>query len=209
MFSLDQVVLFPRALLSIQMPQAKQLLGLGDYISLDAEICLGLLKGNKENLGEKKREEEVFRIACLGRIINKESGDKNGYKFLVEGTERCRIIERLRHKPVMLAKVETLSDFVDITKKAEVQTELQQLLDLCQQLVYMLPHFRPIIKSIIATAPHPAIIADLITYTFIKDPYAKISILGELDTLRRIRLVAVQMRNIFTQLSRQHHREGL
>lgn len=205
LFPLEQVVLFPRALLSVQMPTANQILGLGEYITLDAEICLGLLKNHKSELqGKVAKENDVYHIACVGRIINKEPQGKNGFKFLLEGTERARIIEHIRQRPVVMVKVEILNDYIDIDQKADLQAEMKELLRLLQNLGEMLPHFRPIIKSITATYPHPAIVADLIAYTFIKDTYAKLSILSELNALRRLKLVAVQLRNISAQLSRQH-----
>lgn len=209
---LEKVVLFPRALMSIQMPSTPQVLALGDYIAQDAELCLALHKKNNGKATahlDRSSLKEVYHTACIGRVVNKEIGTNNQYKILIEGVERARILEEIRRKPIVLVKVEIIHDFIDITKKAEINAELQQLLNLTRQLGDMLPHFKSIIKSIIAAYPHPAIIADLITYTFIKDPYAKLSILEELDTLRRIKLVAVQMRNIFHRLSRQRNRDIL
>jgi ATP-dependent Lon protease len=208
LFPLEKVVLFPRALLSIQMPPVKKVLGLGDYIAPDAEICFGLLKQSKDESESDTVLDEIYRTGCIGRVVNKEIYGKEHYRLLVEGIERVRIGQAVRHKPILQVETEILHDYVDINRKEEINQELSHLLKLTRQMGKMLPHFNPIIKSIIAAYPHPAIIADLITYTFIKDTYAKICVLEELDTLRRVRLVAVQMRGIFQRLSRQHNRGG-
>ena len=209
LFPLEKVVLFPRALLSIQMPPLTKVLGLGEHVTQDAEICFGLVKDlkKKDSQGQEETPRETYKIACVGRVVNKEIQGDDSYRILVEGVERVRIIRQVRSKPVEQVEVEVLHDFVDLTRKADVNDELGHLLKLTRQMGKMLPHFNPIIKSIIAAYPHPAIIADLITYTFIKDTYTKLCVLEELDTLRRIRLVTVQMRGIFRKLSRQHNRD--
>ncbi len=207
---IEKVVLFPRALLSIQIPSQRTMMGLGDYLVQDAELCFGVpRKSDNKKSSSITRTRDVYRHACIGRIVNKEVDSKNEYKFLVEGIERVAIIEEVRTKPVVLVKVEVLHDFLDLSRKSEVNEEMRHVVKLSRRLGGMLNHLNPIIKSILAAYPHPAIIADLITYTFIKTPYDKLSILEELDTLRRLKLVRVQLQNIFHRLSRQRNRDRL
>ncbi|MCD6384833.1 hypothetical protein J7M23_03555, partial [Candidatus Sumerlaeota bacterium] len=66
---LEKVVLFPRALLSIQMPSVPQVLALGDYIAQDAELCLALQKKNNKGIPHLSRThlKDVYHTACIGR----------------------------------------------------------------------------------------------------------------------------------------------
>ncbi len=210
LFPLAKVVLFPRALLSIQISLHPGMIGLGDYLAQDAELCLALQRDVKESLPLDTLDMgTIFHTACVGRVVNKENVSKNDYKVLIEGIERVRILEQIRHKPITQVNVEVLHDYVDLSKKTQLSSELQELLELSTKLGEMLPHFKPIIKSIVTAYPHPAIIADLITYTFIKDNYTKLSILEELDSLRRVKLVLIQVKHIFHRLNRQRNRDKL
>jgi Lon protease-like protein len=209
LFPLEKVVLFPRALLSIQMPPLQKVLGLGDYITQDAEICFGVARQTEEQTSPDDIPlSSTYRTACIGRVVNKDVKGDHKYRLLIEGVERVRILREIRQKPVVQVEVEVLHDFVDVTRKSDMNRELGELLSLTRQMGDMVSQYNPIIKSIIAAYPHPAIIADLITYTFIKDAYAKLCVLEELDALRRIRLVTVQMRALLTTVTRQHNRDS-
>lgn len=208
LFPLENVVLFPHALLSIQIPAYTNVLGLGDYVVQDAEICFGLLKKTKrKNLSSPMEPAEVFRRGCVGRVVNKNRDKKNEYKVLIEGIERVSIIEEVQDKPIILARLEVIHDFIDLDNKTETNKEMKHTLCITEELGELLPHFRPIIRSILAAYPHPAIIADLIAYTFVKDSYAKQSILEELDTHRRLKLINIQIENMIRRLSRQRNRD--
>ena len=210
LFPLDNVVLFPHALLSIHIPAYNHVLGLGDYIVQDAELCFGLMKKTQRNdFSSSPVPSEVFHSACVGRVVNKERDKKNEYKVLIEGIERVSIIEEVRNKPIIMVRVEVLHDFIDLANKVETNKEMKHTLCITEELGELLPHFRPIIRSIVAAYPHPAIIADLIAYTFVKDTYSKQSILEELDTHRRLKLINIQIENITRRLSRQRNRDTL
>ena len=57
------------------------------------------------------------------------------------------------------------------------------------------------IASAWSTHPHPLVAADLLTATVVVDPYDRQSILEQVDPIRRLQLVRVQLGNAAWQLS--------
>lgn len=107
-FPLSTVVFFPNTLLPLHIfePRYKEMIR--DIKDVEAIIGMALLKpGWEKGLAGRP---EFYDVAGMGRIINIESLEDGRYNIVLYGLKRVRIVEVVRERPYILARVEVLKE---------------------------------------------------------------------------------------------------
>ena len=108
LFSLPDVVLFPKMSVSLHVFEERHQLMVRDAMAGNRELTITLLRNVAES--EYAGVESVYEIACLGRIESCEELEDGDYDIVVVGMSRVRIIRETQQFPYLTAEVETAPD---------------------------------------------------------------------------------------------------
>ncbi|GAB4323931.1 MAG: LON peptidase substrate-binding domain-containing protein [Candidatus Sumerlaeia bacterium] len=199
-FPLPRVVLFPRTRIPLHIFEPRYRKMVADCLNKDRRLGIVQLRhGNRRDAAEDNPP--VFRVLTIGRIVFERKLEDGKYDILVEGHERARIISEVIHQPYRIAKQISLQEFIEPNSPRELQRAASDMLQLVRELGEKYPRARRSLKSILSAYTHPGIIADLIAYQFVSQPYDQQCILEELNVIRRVQLVSVQLHMLLAQLA--------
>ncbi len=197
-FPLIREVLFPRARLPLYIYEPRYISLVQDCLNSDQRLGIALVRTRR---GFRKSP-PLHGYVGIGRIIDYTRLSDGKYNILVEGTERARLVEEIPHVPYRAARLMPLGDRYDTVLPEQLGDLFQEITRLAQAIVERLPKYCRCLKSILHTYQHPSIVADLLAFHFVPQPYERQGVLEELDVGRRLRLVAVQLRTLLGRLSR-------
>lgn len=204
---LSEVVFFPKTLLPLFVYEPRYQLMLAHCLAGDRRLGIVLLRNGYDP--EAYWNGPVFRVVCIGKVIDEEKLADGNYNVLIEGMERAHIIQEVQQQPYRVAHVECLQDFIEEKKKGELNDAVKHLMRLCHHLGSLFPQHEDTLKSIFASHLHPGIIADIIAYTFVQGQYERQCVLSELNIVRRIRLVQVQLKHLIRRYSKEPYPDFL
>lgn len=107
-FPLPDVVLFPRASLSLHIFEPRYRLMTGDALRADRLIALALLKPGWEKAYHGSPD--VFPVGCAGLIEDEARLPDGRLNIRLRGIARIAIGETLQHRPYRVAAVRVLED---------------------------------------------------------------------------------------------------
>lgn len=199
-FPLPRVVLFPRTRIPLHIFEPRYRKMVADCLNKDRRLGIVQLRhgGRRDSTDESP---PIFRVLTIGRIVFERKLEDGKYDILVEGHERARILSEVLHQPYRIAKQQSLQEYIDPNSPRELQHASSEMLQLLRELGEKYPRARKTLKSILSAYTHPGIIADLIAYQFVSQPYDQQCILEELNVIRRVQLVTVQLNMLLTQLA--------
>jgi Lon protease-like protein len=204
---LSEVVFFPKTLLPLFVYEPRYQLMLAHCLAGDRRLAIALLR---DGYGpDAYWNGPVFRVVCIGKVIDDEKLADGKYNVLIEGTERACIVREIQQQPFRVAQVESLQDFIGEKKKGQLNEAVKQLMWLCNHLGALFPQHHDTLKSVFASHLHPGIIVDTIAYTFVEGQYERQCILSELNIVRRIRLVQVQLKHLIRRYSKEPYPDFL
>ena len=151
------------------------------------------------------------RIAGMGRIVSHKREDDGKFRLTVEGIARIRLLGDAWNGAHALVEAEVLSGYSTPSAEAggSIQDAYRELVSSVDRMVRLLPQWKGLFRKIMASHPHPGVVADLLAHNFVAEDYDKQCILEELDVLRRIQLVNVQILKIVEHFARVHFRDKL
>jgi Lon protease-like protein len=131
MFPLGSV-LYPQALLPLQVFEPRYLLLLRDCLAADAEFGVVLIERGLEVGGGDQR----FDVGTVARIVSVERPDRGPIQVLAVGTDRVRVSAWLPDDPYPRAALEAFPDEVEefTTTVSEVEAALRRVLVLASEL---------------------------------------------------------------------------
>ena len=103
-------VLFPNALLPLQIFEERYKLMLKDCLNADSKLGVVLIKSGSE-VGEPA---EPHSTGTLARIVQASETDGGRYFISVTGEQRFRIVEIATYRPYISAEVELLEEDPDV-----------------------------------------------------------------------------------------------
>jgi Lon protease-like protein len=183
LFPLPNVVLFPGAVLPLHIFEERYKVMTRDALRGDKIVAMALLKpGWEKNYYSRPAIEPVI---CVGRIAAAEELADGKFNFLLQGTQRARIVrEPKREQPYRLAEIEPLEETAIL--EIDLEDERRRLAAIFQRPDWsksgLAVRFRDIISSGLTTAQ----VADLVAFNFLEDISLKQSLLAEVDVKLRV-----------------------
>jgi len=200
--SLPHAVLFPHALLSIQVNQKTmgERFGVtaGEWFAEGAIWGLAMSRGDARKRRPLDEPVPTYRTLGIGCIVHRECQGGIMRRLVFEGIVRGRIIDSCEIPAQVYTstlRVELLHDCVNTEgpRRKELTRAYSDLVKVARKVATAEPNLRDRIRGILASHPHPGIVADLLANSCLRDSYAKQCILEELNVLRRVQLVRIQM----------------
>ena len=183
LFPLPNVVLFPGAVVPLHIFEERYKTMTRDALRGDKIIAMALLKpGWEKNYYSRAAIEPVI---CIGRIVAAEKLAEGKFNFLLQGTQRARILrETPGQQSYRLAEIEPLPETPVLEIDLEEQRRrLRNVFDQPQwSHAALTSQFREIIASGLTTAQ----VADLVAFNFLEDIPLKQSLLADGDIQRRV-----------------------
>jgi len=207
LFPLTKIVFFPQTLLPLYIYEPRYQEMIRDSLKDDRRIAIGVMRDGWEK--EYHGAPPVFKTVSIGHIIDDERLSDGKYNIHVQGIERAHIMKELDYAPYRKVLVRDAKEFIGHDSRKELLTATKFLINLLERLIEYMPNRKTILQQIFSQNGHPGIIADQVAFHFVEDKYDKQSILSELNVLRRIKLVTIQVQNILVHLARQHFKDIL
>jgi Lon protease-like protein len=149
----------------------------------DKLIAMALLKqGWEKNYYSRPAIEPVL---CVGRIVAAEELKDGKFNFLLQGTQRARIVrERQSEQPYRMAEIEPLEEapVLEIDLEEERRRFASTFARAEWSQTSLAVQFRDIVSSGLTTAQ----VADLVAFNFLDDIPLKQSLLADGDVKRRV-----------------------
>jgi len=200
--SLPSVVLFPRAFLHLRIAEEHFDLAMGEWLAEGAIWGVATLRG-ETTASSLDPPVPVFGTVGIGCIVHREREDGYVRRLVLEGMARGRIVEGSSPIQGPAVQVEILRDHVNVegAHRKELAETFAEMVRVARRLAASEPRLRDPVRRILASHPHPGVVADLLAHYCIDDLYAKQSILAEVDVCRRARLVRIQLANMVSSHS--------
>lgn len=198
LFPLPEVVLFPRTHLHLHVFEPRYAALIEQVVARDRRLAVCQLRPGWER--DYQGAPPVCRIAGAGRVLIADRGADGKWNLLVEGIERIRIGPEVRTNPFRVARVAPLVEAVDERHREETLELMHSTARLAEALGRKIPSLGRKLGNLVNQHQHPGVVCDVIASELVADPYARQSILGELNILRRLRLLSIQLDHLVAAL---------
>ncbi len=197
-FPLPNATLFPKSLLPLHIFEPRYRNMIARSLQGDRMIGIALLREGwqKDYFGRPP----IHKTFGVGKIVDHERLNDGRYNIVLEGFYRVRLVEEYASEPFRVGRVAVLRDAPIDHLRSEISAIQRELSDSCRQLGRLLPSLREPLQGAWSAHPHPAVTADLLAALVAVDAYDRQSLIEELNPLRRLKLVLVQVRRILAQL---------
>ena len=202
--SLPSVVLFPRSLVSLQLPDELSDIAMGEWLTEGAIWGVATQRTDGETSTFPGEYPQVFRTVGIGCVVHRERENGRMKRLVIEGMARGKILDPDKD-PCPAVRVQVLRDYVNIegSRRQELAHAFAEMVRAARRVAASETGLRDPIRRVLAAHPHPGVVADLLAHRCVSDTYARQCILDELDVCRRARLVQIQLARMVTSQSLQ------
>jgi len=179
-----QTVFFPRTYLPLHIFEPRYRKMTADCIESGLPLAVVLARPGEDLMGHA----EIFPTAGIGTFERHERLADGRYNLVLRGVSRIKILEEVPHSPYRLVRAAPLDD----RWPAGGAPALAQDVDTLRACVSRVTSYigeEPIaadVRKRVGAATDPAMLADVVASLFIEDPFARQSLLEELDIGRRV-----------------------
>ena len=180
--TLPNALLLPFALLpmTVYEPRYRKMI---DYaLKQDRMFCIALLKPGSEGAG---KGEQFYQTAGLGLIRACVRRDDGVYNLILQGMVRVQLIGWEKIRPFRLGRIAPLTN--KLVSGPETDALSAKVLELCSELKDRGAQVPYPIEKQLASIDDPSALADIVSHTFIRDPFARQQLLEELSVPSRLR----------------------
>jgi uncharacterized protein len=198
-FPLPNVTFFPRTVMPLHIFEPRYREMIADCLRGDRMLGVALLRDGwqKDYFGHPP----IHRTFGIGKIIDHDRLEDGRYNLHVEGLYRARLITEYPTQPYRTGRALVLQERPIDGIRNRVGATRKELFEACEELGSMMPEYAPPIQGAWASHPHPSVVVDQLAAMLVLDAYDRQSILEEIDPLRRMQLMLVQINQILRELS--------
>jgi Lon protease-like protein len=194
LFPLPEVVLFPRTHLPLHVFEDRYKALMEDVLKGGRQ--LGICQLREGYQGEYFGSPSIYRTLTAARVLFADRRSDGCYDVLLEGVERVALREETQFDPYRIALVEPILERVEEDRRAETMDLMREVAHQAESIGPHVEEGRGRMANLVNTWRHPGVVADIIAHVLVADPYALQGILEERSPLRRLRLVAIQLRHL-------------
>ncbi|MBK7977191.1 MAG: endopeptidase La [Deltaproteobacteria bacterium] len=152
-------VLFPLLPMPLNVGREKSLQAIQEATSTDSMI---LILTQRAPQVDDPREDDLYRVGTLAKIIKVESKLDGGQNTIVQGLSRFRIRRFVQYAPCLKVEGETLEDRADPSRAAEVDALLRNVKTLAQKIVKLSPNIPAEASLFLGNLENPGNLADIV-----------------------------------------------
>ncbi|MEE8399863.1 MAG: endopeptidase La, partial [Desulfobacterales bacterium] len=111
---------------------------------------------------ENPKEDEIYRVGTIGRILRMLKIPHGGVKALVQGLAKARIVEYVRKRSVYRVRVETIKEMPVEEITLETEALMRNVRDHSEKILALRGELTGDIGNILEDIEHPGKLADLV-----------------------------------------------
>jgi ATP-dependent Lon protease len=154
---LRDIIIFPHMVVPLFVGREKSIHALEEAMNTEKDILLVAQIDAKTN---DPRPEDIYKVGCLGTIVQLLRLPDGTVKVLVEGKKRARIVRFVGASPYFLAEVEEIPENREIT--VEVEALMRSVKAAFENYVKLNKRIPPEMLASVAVIDDPARLADTI-----------------------------------------------
>lgn len=201
LFPLPDIVLFPRTHLHLHVFEPRYVEMVNEVMARDRRLVVCQLRPGWER--DYHGAPPVCRVAGAARVLIGDRQSDGKWNLLVEGIERVQLGGEVQTLPFRVARVTPLVEGIEEEKREEVMELMHATARLAEALGRQIPPLKRKLSNLVNQHQHPGVVCDVIASELVPDPYARQSILAELNILRRLRLLSIQLDLLVAALRRK------
>jgi ATP-dependent Lon protease len=181
---LNNAPVFPGLVAPIILPSGPLVKAVDIAMSQSAHIALIMVKGSKKQNPSIK---DLYSVGVTAKVLKKINMSDGGTSVLLQGVKKFKVVQFLKDKPFVIAKVEYLEDITanDLEMDALTRTVRSSVKKLSQTS----PIFSEELRLAMINMPTKAMMADLVTFTLGLEAEETQKYLEVLDVKERFRLL--------------------
>lgn len=191
LFPLPSAVLFPRTHMGLHIFEPRYRLMMEEVMSGRKQLGFAHLREGHEE--EYFGAPPIHRTLTAARVLDAEKLHDGRWNLIIEGIERVNLLQEVQIEPFRIGEVTPVLDQFDASRMAEIGSLTDQVAEAAEHLGEKLPDLPQPFANLRNTLQHPSIICDVVSAAFVRDPYARQSILEETDLPRRLKLLRIQL----------------
>ena len=184
---IETAFVFPKMIFPLEVSGKPAITLIDEAMAGDRLIGIVMLKHKNEAVEDQHRKEDYYSIGTSVAIVRMAKTADNKAQLLLQGIGRFRIIEILKGKPYLQARVENIED--KEVKDIEIEALMANLVGLFDRIVKLSPFLPQDFGAMAKTITDPGILADLIASVINAAIEEKHKILEILDVKERLREV--------------------
>ena len=181
---LPNALLFPNSLLPLHIFEERYRLMLAQALGSDRMFCLALMK---PGISEAARTEDFYHTVGLGLIracVAREDGTSD---LVLQGLARVRLVEFIQDEPFRVARLKEIPS--EMPNVVEAEALGVKVLELCRQLKERGMEMPATLEKSLFYLTNPEVLSDVVSHTFIRDPFQRQGILEQPMVSDRLRLL--------------------
>ncbi len=200
-FPLPNVTFFPRTILPLHVFEPRYREMTAASLRGDRLLGVALLRDGwqKDYFGHPP----IHRTFGVGKIVEHDRLEDGRYNLQVEGLYRVRLITEYPTEPFRTGRAIVLQDGPLDAHRQEVSMLSRELRKGCDLLCQWMPEYASPLQSVWGANLHPSMIVDQLATMLVLDAYDRQSILEEIDPIRRMKLMLVQVNRIGHEISQR------
>lgn len=200
-FPLPNVTFFPRTILPLHIFEPRYREMAAACLRGDRLMGVALLRDGwqKDYFGHPP----IHKTFGIGKIVEHDRLEDGRYNLHLEGLYRARLITEYPTEPFRTGRALVLQDGPLDSRRREVTSLSRELRAGCDTLCELVPEHAAPLQSVWGAHPHPALVVDQLAAMLVLDAYDRQSILEEIDPIRRMKLMLVQVNYIVHEVSRR------
>jgi len=181
---LKGTLLMPDALLPLFIFEKRYRDMLSFCLRNDRVLCVALMKSG---VPEVRNTDDFYHVAGLGLIracVTKKDGTSH---LILHGIARVELRNFVQHSPFYIAEIRELP-----TRNADrdqIRALSAKVIEVCLRFKSKDFELVPEIEKQLPELSNPEVLSNVVTNTFIRDPYRKQDILQESGIIERLRLL--------------------
>ena len=184
---IETAFVFPKMIFPLEVSGKPSITLIDEAMAGDRLIGIVMLKHKNEAVEDQHRKEDYYSIGTSVAIVRMAKTADNKAQLLLQGIGRFRIIEILKGKPYLQARVENIED--QEVKDIEIEALMANLVGLFDRIVKLSPFLPQDFGAMAKTITDPGVLADLIASVINAAIEEKHKILEILDVKERLREV--------------------
>ncbi len=185
---LPRVPLLPFALLPMTVYEPRYRKMVRFALEGDRLFCVALMKPGVE---QASRVSQFYQTGGIGLIRACVMRGDGAYNLVLQGLARVQMEGWCRVRPFRVAQIIPLPSGRGGSEEA--MTLVVRVLELCSELKQQGTEVPGPIERQLETVSDPSALADIVSHTFVRDPFARQQLLEELSVTNRLRRLIAQL----------------
>ena len=190
---LPQALLLPLALMPLYIFEPRYQQMLAHALENDRMFCIALMK---PGITEATRSDQFYSTVGIGLIracVGMENGTSN---LILQGLNRVQITGWIQEEPFRIAQLKLLPSLD--AESVESQALGAKVLELCSELKARGAQVSELLDKQLSQVNDPSALADIVSHTFVGDPFARQQLLEALSVPDRLRLLIAHLQQQLT-----------